>query len=312
MAKKLINTSHIEGYIYEHDLKKNTSKKNPGVEYIKGTLSIATDEDMLNVVKINFRYLTPLTKSNKPNATYNTLLNIIEGRIGTVADNGKENAGKVRIDSALGLNEWYNPQSNFKELISVKINEGGFVHALQTLGEENTRATFETDVLINKVIHQESDPEKNLPERALVKGYIFNFRDEIFPWDFVVTSPAGISYFETLGVSDKRPIFTRVRGEQVSKIIVKTIEEDGAFDGPAVREVRDTQKEFRITWASPAPYEWDSEETLLASEVAEKMAARETSLAEIKKNQLDYAAQKSPAPTPAPGAASPASDDYDF
>ena len=44
--KKTINTTHIEGLIYEHALESRVTgenSKNPGTPFIMGTLSIATD-----------------------------------------------------------------------------------------------------------------------------------------------------------------------------------------------------------------------------------------------------------------------------
>ena len=43
MKKKMINQTHIEGLLYENDLKKKVSgndSKNPGTEYISGSVSI--------------------------------------------------------------------------------------------------------------------------------------------------------------------------------------------------------------------------------------------------------------------------------
>ena len=55
MAKKQINTEHIEGRIYEFDLEvkqvKNKDSKNFGMDFITGTLDVAVDEDGLNVVR---------------------------------------------------------------------------------------------------------------------------------------------------------------------------------------------------------------------------------------------------------------------
>ena len=79
---KLKNECHIEGYLYEHALEKKVSgekSKNPGTEFISGTVSIATDEDILNIVPVHFTYVTALTASGKPNATFATLSNIIDG-----------------------------------------------------------------------------------------------------------------------------------------------------------------------------------------------------------------------------------------
>ena len=101
MKKKMINATHIEGYVYEHKLEKKVSgenSKNPGTEFINGILRIATDDEMLNVVDVHFSYVTETTKNGKANSTYGVLLNIIEGKIGSVMEHGKENAGKLRID----------------------------------------------------------------------------------------------------------------------------------------------------------------------------------------------------------------------
>ena len=53
MKKKLINECHIEGYLYEHALENKVSgdtSKNPGTPFISGTVSIATDNEMTNIV----------------------------------------------------------------------------------------------------------------------------------------------------------------------------------------------------------------------------------------------------------------------
>ena len=45
--RAMINKTHIEGYIYEHDLELKVSgpnSKNPGTQFISGTVSIASTE----------------------------------------------------------------------------------------------------------------------------------------------------------------------------------------------------------------------------------------------------------------------------
>lgn len=128
MSKKMKNEAHVEGYVYEHKLEMKESgpnSKNPGTEFISGTLSVATDDEMLNVVQVHFTYVTAVTAKGKANNTFNVLQSIIDNKIGSVMEHGKENAGKVRIDTAIGLNEWYDKDGN---LVSVRRNEGGFVH----------------------------------------------------------------------------------------------------------------------------------------------------------------------------------------
>ena len=293
---KLVNKTHIEGLVYQHTLDKKVSgqnSKNPGTEFISGNLDIATDDAGINIVTVHFTYVTATTSQGKENATYKTLLDIISGKIGSVMADGAENAGKVSIDSAIGLNEFYTDRSGKEELVSAKRNEGGFVHVVQAINEdEKTRNTFETDIVITSVIHKEADEEKQLPEKAVVRGAIFDFRGSLLPVEFSVLNPHAIAYFEDLDASPKSPVFTRVKGRQISETVVKTITEEGAFGEPSIREVKNTRKDYVITWAAKEPYAWDDESTMTAQQLIDAMSAREVHLAEVKKRSDDYKAQK--------------------
>ena len=60
--KNMINRTHIEGVIYEHDLQVRVTgenSKNPGTEFIMGTVSIATDDAMTNIVPVHFTSILP-------------------------------------------------------------------------------------------------------------------------------------------------------------------------------------------------------------------------------------------------------------
>ena len=318
MKKNMNNSVHIEGRVYEHSLEKKVSgekSKNPGTEFISGTLSVATDEECLNIVQTHFTYVTATTKSNKPNATFNTLQAIIDGKIASVMEHGKEQAGKVRIDTAIDLNDWYDSRNN-NQLVSVKRNEGGFVHQTNELNaDEKQRSTFEVDMVITGVKRVEADPEKETPEKVIVKGYIFNFRKAVLPVEFSVFEPhapaAALDYFENLGATGKSPVFTRLQGRQISQVVIKRKEEESAFGGTSVKESRTSQRDFVITWASVEPYEWDEEETILASELAEAIAQREVYLADVKKRQEEFQANKNNALAKTTTAA-PAKGGYDF
>ena len=310
MAKKFINSTHIEGALYQHDLALKVSgenSKNPGTEFISGIIEIATDNAGVNIVPVHFTYVTAMTSKGKPNDTFNTLKNIIDGVYKTVMTDGADNATKLRIDSAIGLNEFYDRNDQF---VSVKRNEGGFVHITPTLDEnENVRNTFDCDIVITQVIHVEADEEKNTPEKATIKGAIFNFRGELLPVEFSVLHPGAIAYFEDLGATSKNPVFTRIKGRQISESIVRRVEEESAFGDPSIREYKSTRKDFVVTWAAKEEYEWDTEGTILASELKEAMANREITLAEIKKRNEEYKASRGSA---IPAAAAPASGGFDF
>lgn len=319
MAKKMKNESHIEGYVYEHKLEMKESgpnSKNPGTEFINGSLSVATDDEMLNVVQVHFTYVTAVTAKGKPNNTFNVLQSIIDGKIGSVMEHGKENAGKVRIDSAIGLNEFYSDRNGKTELVSVRRNEGGFVHQVQELGDPKTRATFNTDMVITNVRRIEADDEKQTPEKVIVKGCVFDFRNALLPVEFSVYAPyapaKALDYFESLGASTNSPVFTRVQGVQVSRTVVRRTEEESAFGESVVKETKSSQRDFVINWAQPEVYEWDGEDTLLASEFSEMIAAREVYLADVKKRQDEYQASKGNAAAGGAKTATPAKGEYNF
>lgn len=307
--KAMINKTHIEGILYEHDLELKTSgpnSKNPGTEFISGTVSIATDDAGVNVVPVHFTYVTATTAKGNANATFTTLKNIVDGVIGTQMKDGKDKAGKLRIDSALGLNEFYSDRNGKEELVSAKRNEGGFVHTCDVLNEdEKTRNTFECDMLITNCRRIEADPEKNIAEKVIVKGAIFDFRKSLLPIEFTALNPNAMNYFEDLGASQSNPIFTKVWGRQVSETVVKKTVEESAFGEAAVKETKSTRRDFVITGASKEPYIWDDESTMTAAELTEAIANREVYLAGVKQRQDEYKASKGQAPAnaaPAQGA----------
>lgn len=301
--KKCLNTTHISGYLYEHKLELRESgpnSKNPGTKFIMGTIDIATDDACTNIVSVHFTYVTATTAKGSPNATFTTLMNIIDGNYGSVMADGKDNAVKLRIDSALGLNEFYSDRNGKEELVSTKRNEGGFVHVTTELEpDENQRNTFKCDMLITGVREVEADEEKNLPAKVIVRGAIFDFRNSLLPVEFSAVNPGAMDYFLGLEASNANPTFTCVWGKQVSETVVRKIVTESAFGDDEVREVRNSRKDFVITGANKEPYAWDDESTLTAQEVAEAVAARETYLATIKQRQDEYKASKNTAPAAA-------------
>lgn len=298
--KVMKNTTHIEGYLYEHDLEIKVSganSKNPGTQYITGTASIATDDMGVNIVPVHFSYVTATTSKGNPNATFSTLKNIIDGVIGSIMKDGKEKAGKLRIDSAIGLNEFYTERDGKEELVSAKRNEGGFVHVCDVLNEdEKTRNTFECDILITNCRRVEANQEKNIPEKVIVKGAIFDFRKALLPVEFTALNPNAMNYFEDLGASQSNPVLTKIWGRQISETVVKKTVEESAFGDAAVKETKSSRRDFVITGAAKEPYVWDDENTMTAAELTEAIANREVYLAGIKQRADEYKASKGAAP----------------
>ena len=294
--KKMINTTRIEGWVYDHKLEKKVSgqnAKNPNTTYITGTLNVATDNALTNIVPVHFTYVTATTSKGTPNATFDVLNDIIEGKIKTVMGHGADQAATIRIDSNLGLNEFYSDRSGKEELVSAKRNEGGFIHVNESLNtDELKRATFECDILITGATRIEANEERNLPEKVIVKGAIFDFRGALLPVELTALNAGAMNYFENLGATPKTPVLTMVRGVQISETVVRKFEEESAFGDTYVREVPSQRKDWVITWAKGEPYEWDDASTLTVMELNEAISNREIALATMKKRNDEYKASR--------------------
>ena len=295
MKKNMINRVHLEGRLYQHNLalkESGPNSKNPGTQFISGTLDVATDDNITNIVTVHYTYVTSKYGSGKDNPNFKVLSDIIDGKYLTCMNDGADVATKISIDTNIGVNDFYTDreldENNEPKLITAKRNEGGFIRTVSNLKEEGKlRDNFDVDIVITNVIRKEADEEKGYPEKGIVKGAIFDFRNAVLPVEFSVTAPAAIDYFEGLEASANRPVFTRIKGTEVSEVVKRTITSEGAF-GDEVREVESTRKDWVITWAQAEPYEWDSEDTITAEELKKAMTDRQTYLAEVKQRYVDY------------------------
>lgn len=320
MKKEMINQTHIEGILYAHKLEAKESgkeSKNPGTPYVTGTIDIATDDKHTNIVSVHFTYVAPNypakeNKPPKPNLNYPILMNIINGKIKTVMDSSWSDAARIRVDSAIGLNEFYSERDGEEVLVSAKRNEGGFIHIITDNNldaDEKHRNTFKVDMVITGTAEREGDPDKGIADSLIVKGCIFDFRKALLPVEFVATNPGAINYFLGLGASSKEPVFTNIWGNQVSTTVTRTITEESAFGEPSIRETSYSRKDWVITGARTETYEWDSEDTITVNELKKAMSDRETVLAAKKQSAAEWRANQANA---IKTTAVPATGDFKF
>lgn len=290
--RKNLNTEHIEGRVFSHDLaikESGPNSKQPGTTYIAGNLDVAVDEEGLNVITTHYTYITAKTKAGAENRTFSALKKIIEeGK--TWSEDGKDSATKVKIDTSLALNDFYGQDD---QLVSLKQNEGGFVTIVSSLCDENERNLFTVDMVINNISRVEADEEKNIPEDyVVVHGAVFNFRNELLPVDLVVRNPAGMEYFEGLEISGAEPYYTKVWGRINSQTKVSEVTEDSAFGEAAVRTFEKKIKEWVITGTAKNPYEFGDEAVMTMEDLTKASQDRQVMLAEKKKQRDEYQAQK--------------------
>jgi hypothetical protein len=286
MKKKFINEETITGRVYEHDLTVKTVKKqgdNFGKEFIAGTISIAVDEDGLNVIPVHYTYIPPTTKNGGQDSRFVALKKIIdEGK--TWLEYGKDEATKVRITgSTLDLNDFVSRDGT---MVSVKRNENGFITIVNEFSEKEERNKFTVDMLITNVKRVEANEEHHVDkDYDIISGAIFNFRGDILPLDLVIKNDNGMNYFENLEATKDSPVLTKVWGRIISETIKNEIPEESAFGEASVKIVERKTKEWVVTGAATTPYEiWD-ESTLTEEEVRTAMQNREMKLAEVKRQK---------------------------
>lgn len=297
--KKCFNSVRLAGYLYDAKLEEKVtgpSAKTPGVTFISGSIDIATDDELTNIVTVHYPYVAP-TNSKGDNPLYKTLSNIMSGVHKTVLNSSKEDAYKLRADTALAVNDYYTERDGQEVLVSYLRNEGGFLHNVQnnTLPtSEDERDLIDVDMIITKVMRVEADPDKpGTVDFVRISGGIFDFRNNYLPVEFKVTSDRAMDYFENkITATEAKPFFTHIRGREISSVIRRVIVEEGAFGEDSVREVTSTRRERVIHWATNAPYVFGDEEAITEDEYKAAIAARETHLAEIKARYDSYKANR--------------------
>ena len=139
---------------------------------------------------------------------------------------------------------------------------------------------------------------------VVVKGAIFNFRNDLLPTEFFVKNEDGMKHFEDLGVTGAEPVYTKVWGRIKCGTIANEVKEESAFGESSVRTYERKIREWIITGTAKVPYEFGDEKVLTVEELRTALQNREVMLADVKKRAEEYRAGKdsatatASAPTP--------------
>jgi hypothetical protein len=282
MKNNFENKVDVRGWVFNHTLAKKVSKK--GVEYIGGSINVATDKDAVNVVPVNFMYVTPTFKNGKPNTTYAFLEQIINEN-NTYEVNG-DRAVKIRIDGDIECNDFVTREG---EMASPKRVRGGFAHPetgdIATVG----CAKFKADMLIEG--YQEVEVE-NGDNYGRIRGYVFNFKNDFLPVELTIRTAAGMGYFEKAEISVSDPMLTKVWGNIVCTTVENRTETENAFGAPTVNITTRTLRAWDIEGASVEPMEFGDESVMTAADVAEGKNNRELHLVEVRANHDEFQKQR--------------------
>jgi hypothetical protein len=309
VKNKWINKAEVQGYVFDHNLRERTSAKT-GDNYISGELSVATSEDGTNVVKVYFGYVAD---SGIKADTYKLLQEIIQS--GKTYQTDGRDAIKVRISGNIEVNDWVNRNG---EMVSIRRLGGSFCNRHN--GQNITKpAEFEAEFLANTAMFHEVEDGDDYYE---LKGYVFNYRNELVPTSFSVTSPAGIKAFEDMEITQNEPKLVHIWGKVKTNTIVtqKESNEDLAFGVPAVTTTEKTFTSWEVCSASKGEaFEEDGDSVptmtvkgvsaITKDELQKLLADREEHLADVKKRYEERQSQGVTNVTPASSAEVPFGDD---
>lgn len=256
--KRMINKTTIEGLLIEKDLRTGLTKAQ--IPYVAGRLHIETAPG--NVVTVEV-FEQEKTAKGSDNLKYPTLKGILEN--GQATHDGVSSPTKLRVVSSFEINDWTDKEGMLR---STLVNSGGYINIIPTM---SPRAEFEVDIVISKV---SQELLRGAPtDRAVIDGYIFNYRNVALPVKFIVENQKGIKFFTDLPPNT----FTKIWGVQVNNTIVNEKIEESAFGDSKVVKSSYTRKEFVITGAQTIPYD---EESLTNEELQAAIKARSVLVAE--------------------------------
>lgn len=197
-------------------------------------------------------------------------------------------------------------------MVEAKSVDCSFAHFANN-GFGDKRNDFKLDMVIAATTLQEvedGDDYLNL------RGYAFNFRNDVIPVTLTVRDKGGIKYFEDADISNANPMVTQIWGKIVSTTQKIEHEVESAWGAPQVEYTTRTLRAWDVIGCSPEPMEWDDESTITVAEFKEALQRRETQKAEAKARQEERQ-NKNSAGFPAAGSenksASPTADsDFRF
>ena len=302
--RKTVNSVNIRGYVFSHRLNERVTgpaSKNPGQEFINGSIEIATDEQATTTVRVNFSYVTPKFRNGSENQTYTILKRILTSN--DVYEQVGTRAIKVRVDGQFEPNVYKNKRTN--EIVETTQIGGSFVHELNP-GESfgASPAKFNVDMVISNMHEREF---ANGGSVFQVKGHVFNWRQDLVPITFTVAGEDGRKYFEDH--EGDLPMFTNVWGDIESEVVTSKREtQASAFGAPQVETTERHVLRWNITGCSPEPYDYDE----IKDEMKSKALDYETYVAQQRERINNAGPTTINASKPAPAKKAVSVDDFDF
>lgn len=246
------NVVTIEGLLLE--IKSFAGTTVDGREYLSATLSIEVAENEQHNVDM---FCMKLKADGGENGIYSSLETVVN-EYKTVADVGREEADKVRVEEptgtfnngVIGINDYAGGDGQLRSFPQLSAT---FVNRVVAGDEYNPHAKFLVEVLVDNIIPEIKNEEES--GRVILNSYISIYGGKAFPHQFVVNEDGSSFVEDNYEKGDTATFYGNITN--VREVKEKFIE--SAF-GEDQREVSTTYvREFEITGGLKALDEDDTD-----------------------------------------------------
>ena len=268
----------LEGILVEKNLELvNKDGKNT----IRGSLSIQTDEEGLNVVKVE-AYANEFTKSGTENKIYKSLLTIMD-EYKSVADVGKEQATKISISNGQAAPSTFYGQNGIATNTRYRSN---FFN--RVTGEYKPHAIF-TDwkcwiKAIRPEIKEQEETGRLLVDVLVPQEYS---QCKIEPMTLIVEAELADTFTSVFNVNST----AYFDGEIVHNVQITEVEVERQFGKSRIKENKKTVNELIITGGNPVE---DEERGFNPEAIRNALVIRESAIATMKEETKNKPSTQSP------------------
>lgn len=271
------NEVNIEGLLIKKDFKELNNIGVRNDEAINLRLTVETGENEQHVVEF---FATKHKKDGGENAIYKSLQTVVN-EYQTVADVGREEADKVRINQArIGLNEYYNQSG---QLVSRPQINAMFINRVDDPEQYEPKAEFEVEVFV-KDIKEEIDKDGEETGRIEIHTFIPLYGGRVIPFTFIAddeVQEGAVEYAE----NELEPGSTVEISGDIINFAEKIVKKKERKFGKDKEEVKwNTRREYVIT-AGEESLEEDDEGAFDPEAIKKALTEREIWLEELKNRQ---------------------------
>lgn len=241
---KSFNQVSLKGRLHSYEL---SMKEEDAAIY--GSIFVEVNAEGA-IVEVRY-YVTPKTKKNEVNKSYDFLEKVMDGEVKTIKDDGDE-ASWVTVSAKISP-DFFVPRDGAKTIDDLAVSQKVRGFAIRGGKSNEYENMWNCDMLITRIEEIEPDEEKHISHKVKVSGYIVDeYNKRLMPMRCDAIDNDAINYSLTLEASPELPIYSSVKGEFRKE--VTSIVKESAFGEDEVIEYDNIR--WAMRWMPRIPYDF--------------------------------------------------------